>query len=44
VTDQEERGAIIAAIDRLLAGTPLRPSGNLDIISLAEEAGLERNS
>jgi transposase len=33
VTDQEERGAIIAAIDRLLAGTPLRPSGNLDIIS-----------
>ena len=43
VTDQEERDAIIAAMERLLAGTPLRSSGNLDIISLAEEAGLKRN-
>jgi chromosome segregation ATPase len=43
VTDQEERDAITAAMERLLAGTPLRSSGNLDIISLAEEAGLKRN-
>jgi chromosome segregation ATPase len=43
VTDQEEREAIIAAMERLLAGTPLRSSDNLDIISLAEEAGLKRN-
>ncbi|MEV0053565.1 hypothetical protein AB0H34_24070 [Saccharopolyspora shandongensis] len=43
MTDQEERDAIIAAIERLLVGTPLRSSGNLDIISLAEEAGLKRN-
>ncbi|WP_433709267.1 hypothetical protein ACQP2U_22350 [Nocardia sp. CA-084685] len=43
MTDQEERDAIIAAMDRLFAGTPLRSSGNLDIISLAEEAGLKRN-
>lgn len=43
MTDQEERDAIVAAMERLLAGTPLRSSGNLDIISLAEEAGLKRN-
>jgi chromosome segregation ATPase len=43
VTDQEDRAAILAAMERLLAGTPLRSSGNLDIISLAEEAGLKRN-
>ncbi|WP_159929376.1 hypothetical protein [Rhodococcus sp. WAY2] len=43
MTDQEERDAILAAMERLLAGTPLRSSGNLDIISLAEEAGLKRN-
>ena len=43
MTDEEERAAIIAAMERLLAGTPLRSSGNLDIISLAEEAGLKRN-
>ena len=43
MTDQEERDAITAAMERLLAGTPLRSSGNLDIISLAEEAGLKRN-
>ncbi len=40
---QEGRDAINAAMERLLAGTPLRSSGNLDIISLAEEAGLKRN-
>ncbi|MFD6394183.1 hypothetical protein [Nocardia sp. NPDC060259] len=43
MTDQEERDAINAAMDRLFAGTPLRSSGNLDIISLAQEAGLRRN-
>lgn len=43
MTDQGERDAILAAMARLLAGTPLRSSGNLDIISLAEEAGLKRN-
>lgn len=43
MTDQEERDAIVAAMERLLAGTPLRSSGSLDIISLAEEAGLKRN-
>ena len=43
MTDQDERDAIIAAMERLLAGTPLRSSGNLDILSLAEEAGLKRN-
>jgi chromosome segregation ATPase len=43
VTDQDERDAINAAMQRLLAGTPLRSSGNLDIITLAAEAGLNRN-
>ena len=43
MTDQEERDAILAAMDRLLAGTPLRSPGNLDIVTLAEEAGLKRN-
>jgi chromosome segregation ATPase len=43
VTDQDERDAITAAMQRLLAGTPLRSSGNLDIITLAAEAGLKRN-
>ncbi|MFE3447064.1 hypothetical protein ACFXNW_28865 [Nocardia sp. NPDC059180] len=41
MTDQEERDAINAAMDRLFAGTPLRSSGNLDIVSLAQEAGLK---
>jgi len=35
--------AITAAIERLLAGTPLRSSGALDIVTLAEEAGVKRN-
>ncbi|TWP32701.1 hypothetical protein [Leekyejoonella antrihumi] len=43
MSDQEERDAITAAMERLLAGTPMRSSGNLDIISLAQEAGLKRN-
>ncbi len=43
MTDEQERQAITAAIERLLAGTPLRSSGALDIVTLAEEAGLKRN-
>jgi hypothetical protein len=43
MTDDDERQAITAAMQRLLAGTPLRSSGNLDILTLAAEAGLKRN-
>ncbi|EWM19200.1 hypothetical protein [Kutzneria sp. 744] len=43
MTDEHERQAIAAAISRLLAGTPLRSSGALDIVTLAEEAGVKRN-
>ena len=43
MTDEQERQAITAAIERLLAGKPLRSSGALDIVTLAEEAGLKRN-
>jgi hypothetical protein len=43
VTDEEERQAILAAMQRLFAGTPLQSSGNLDIVALADEAGLKRN-
>jgi uncharacterized coiled-coil DUF342 family protein len=43
MTDEEERQAILAAMQRLFAGTPLRSSGNLDIVALADEAGVKRN-
>ncbi|MFI7643547.1 hypothetical protein [Nonomuraea sp. NPDC049400] len=43
MSDKEERAAITAAMSRLLAGTPLRSSGRLDIVTLAIEAGLKRN-
>lgn len=43
MTDEHERQAIIKAIERLLAGKPLRSSGALDIVTLATEAGLRRN-
>ncbi len=43
MTDEEERRAITAAMQRLFAGTPLRSSGKLDILALAQEAGLKRN-
>ncbi len=43
MTDEQERQAITTAIERLLAGKPLRSSGALDIVTLAEEAGLKRN-
>src|SRR6266511_1252333 len=39
----DEREAITEAMRRLFAGTPIRSSGNLDIVALAEEAGLKRN-
>jgi hypothetical protein len=41
--DDVERAAIEAAIGRLLAGTPIRSSGTLTILTLAAEAGLKRN-
>ena len=37
-----ERREIIAAIDRLLAGTPLRSDGKLTIVDLAIEADVKR--
>src|SRR5262249_2006123 len=37
------RRAITEAMQRLLAGKPRRSSGRLDIVTLAEEAGLKRN-
>jgi len=42
LTDDDRR-AITAAMQRLFAGTPLRSSGKLDIVSLAQEAGVKRN-
>ena len=39
----EERKAITAVMQRLLAGKPLRASGELTIVALAAEAGLKRN-
>jgi hypothetical protein len=43
LTDEEERRAITAAMQRLFAGTPLHSSSKLDILALAQEAGLKRN-
>lgn len=43
MTDEEERQAVVAAMERLFAGAPLRSSGNLDIVTLANEAGVKRN-
>lgn len=43
MTDEDDRRAITAAMQRLFAGTPLRSSGRLDIVSLAQEAGIKRN-
>jgi septal ring factor EnvC (AmiA/AmiB activator) len=39
----DERDAIKAAASRLLTGTPLRSSGALTVVSLAEEAGVKRH-
>ena len=38
----DERAEIEAAMDRLLAGTPLRSDGKLTIVSLAAEADVRR--
>lgn len=38
-----ERDAIHAAMDRLLAGTPLRSDGALTVVSLAVEADVKRH-
>jgi hypothetical protein len=43
MTSEEERQAIHAAMQRLFAGTPVRSSGSLDIVGLADEAGVRRN-
>ncbi|ABG95008.1 conserved hypothetical protein [Rhodococcus jostii RHA1] len=43
MTDENDRRAITAAMQRLFAGTPLRSSGKLDIVTLAQEAGVKRN-
>lgn len=39
----DERTQIEAAMDRLLAGTPLRSDGKLTIVSLAAEADVRRH-
>jgi chromosome segregation ATPase len=41
-SEQAERAAIQAAADRLLAGTPLRSTGELTVVQLAAEAGVKR--
>jgi hypothetical protein len=41
-THEPERAAIQAAADRLLAGTPLRSTGELTVVQLAVEAGVKR--
>jgi hypothetical protein len=42
VTDSRERKEIQAAIERLLAGIPLRSTGELTVVQLAAEAGVKR--
>lgn len=43
MTNDDERQAITAAMQRLLAGKPLRSGGHLDVVTLAREAGVKRN-
>ena len=40
--EDAERAAIQAAADRLLAGTPLRSTGELTVVQLAAEASVKR--
>ncbi|MER5889678.1 hypothetical protein ABT160_38125 [Streptomyces sp. NPDC001941] len=40
--DDPVRAGILAAMDRLLAGTPLRSTGRLSVSQLAIEAGIKR--
>jgi len=42
MTDNSERQKIEAAAGRLLAGKPLRSTGELTVVQLAAEAGLKR--
>jgi len=41
-SDDPDRRAIQAAVGRLLAGTPLRSTGELTVVQLAAEAGVKR--
>ena len=43
MTTDPTRNQIRAAMDRLLAGTPLRSDGALTIVALAAEAGIKRH-
>lgn len=43
MTNDSERSQIRAAMDRLLAGTPLRSDGALTVVSLAVEADVKRH-
>ena len=43
MTTDRERGQIRAAMDRLLAGTPLRSDGALTVVSLAIESDVKRH-
>jgi septal ring factor EnvC (AmiA/AmiB activator) len=43
MTTDPTRNHVRAAIDRLLAGTPLRSDGALTIVALAAEAGIKRH-
>jgi septal ring factor EnvC (AmiA/AmiB activator) len=43
MTADPTRNHIRAAMDRLLAGTPLRSDGALTIVALAAEAGIKRH-
>ncbi len=42
VQDDPVRAALTAAMDRLLAGTPLRSTGRLSVSQLAVEANVKR--
>jgi hypothetical protein len=43
MTTDPTRNHIHAAMDRLLAGTPLRSDGALTVVALAAEAGIKRH-
>lgn len=42
MTDDEERAAIRAAMERLLSGAPTNSTGALTVLQLAAEAGVKR--
>ena len=43
MTNNDERQVIRDAMDRLLAGKPIRSSGALTVVALAEEANVKRH-